>query len=125
MNLNNKIYRFYHLHFRPLEVQFFSSATSVVILVPICYLTVDMSQETFGLINIFLFIINGVSFHMQTLLAFTLMSYISPVTYRYLKSVTYRLKEAFFKLNSHSISVFAIHLNELYLYGKFYFRNTF
>lgn len=79
-----------HFKFTPLEVQFFSSVTSVVILVPMCLLTVDLSLEGFGFVNLFLFIINGVSFHMQTLLAFTLMSYISPVTY----SVCNTLKRA-------------------------------
>lgn len=79
-----------HFKFTPLEVQFFSSATSVIILVPLCYFTVDVAQESFGPINLVLFVVNGISFHMQTLLAFTLMSYISPVTY----SVCNTLKRA-------------------------------
>jgi hypothetical protein len=78
------------LPFRPLEVQFFSSASSVMVLVPTCYFTVTFNEQNMGFFSLLCIIINGVSFHLQTLLAFTLMSYISPVTY----SVCNTLKRA-------------------------------
>ncbi|CAF0717269.1 unnamed protein product [Brachionus calyciflorus] len=77
--------------FSPLEVQFFSSTASVLVLIPICYFSVTFTAQTFGFVSIVLFLINGLSFHAQTLLAFTLMSYISPVTY----SVCNTVKRAF------------------------------
>ena len=76
--------------FTPLEVQFFSSASSMLVLVPTCYLSVHFSELNLGFFTLLNCLINGVSFHLQTLLAFTLMSYISPVTY----SVCNTLKRA-------------------------------
>jgi hypothetical protein len=68
---------------RPLEVQFFSSATSAIVLLPTCLLSIDLGQQDFSASSMLLYLINGVSFHCQTLLALTLMSFISPVTHRF------------------------------------------
>lgn len=76
--------------FTPLEVQFFSSAASVIILVPICYFTAEDTAQNYQIFTLFMFVLNGICFHCQTLLAFTLMSYISPVTH----SVCNTLKRA-------------------------------
>lgn len=76
--------------FTPLEVQFFTSFGSVIALVPICYFTVEFDSLNVQFFSVFLYILNGISFNCQSLLAFTLMSYISPVTY----SVCNTLKRA-------------------------------
>ena len=76
--------------YSPLEVQFFTSLGSVVALIPICYFSVDFSSQSYNFLSLVLFILNGISFNCQSLLAFTLMSYISPVTY----SVCNTLKRA-------------------------------
>lgn len=67
--------------FTPLQVQFFTSFGSVIALVPVCYFTVEFNEENFDLSGLFLYFFNGFSFNCQSILAFTLMSYISPVTY--------------------------------------------
>jgi solute carrier family 35 protein E2 len=76
--------------FTPVEVQFYSSATSVAVLAPLCYMTISYDQDQFQMFNIFIFLLNGICFHCQSLLAFTVMSYISPVTH----SVCNTLKRA-------------------------------
>ena len=76
--------------YSPLEVQFFTSLGSVVALIPICYFSVDFSSQSYNFLSLVLFILNGISFNCQSLLAFTLMSFISPVTY----SVCNTLKRA-------------------------------
>ena len=76
--------------FTPLEVQFFTSFGSVIALVPICYFTVEFESQNYQFFSVILYILNGISFNCQSLLAFTLMSYISPVTY----SVCNTLKRA-------------------------------
>lgn len=65
----------------PLQVQFITSCGSVIALIPICYFNVEMNSNTFDFSSLFLFLLNGLSFNFQSILAFTLMSYISPVTY--------------------------------------------
>lgn len=74
----------------PLEVQFFSSTASAVILIPMLFFTIDLNEQNYSFLSLILYLINGISFHCQTLLAFTLMSYISPVTH----SVCNTLKRA-------------------------------
>ena len=77
--------------YTPLEVQFFSSTASALVLLPLCVLTVDLDEQSASFFSLLIYAINGISFHCQTLLAFTLMSYISPVTH----SVCNTLKRAF------------------------------
>lgn len=67
---------------RPLQVQFFTSLGSMPIMILLSYLSVEYNDQSHDLISLFLFVINGLSFNFQSLFAFTLMSYISPVTYR-------------------------------------------
>jgi solute carrier family 35 protein E2 len=74
----------------PLEVQFFSSTASAIILMPMLIFMIDLGEQNYSFFSIILYLINGLSFHCQTLLAFTLMSYISPVTH----SVCNTLKRA-------------------------------
>jgi solute carrier family 35 protein E2 len=68
--------------FTPLEVQFFTSLGSVIAMLPICYFTVEFTDQNYEISSLLLYLLNGISFNCQSLLAFTLMSYISPVTYR-------------------------------------------
>jgi hypothetical protein len=54
--------------------------------VPICFYTTDVRSIVNNLTNelIMLYAFNAMVYYAQTFLAFTLMSFISPVTYRYL-----------------------------------------
>jgi hypothetical protein len=72
------------LNLRPLELQFFTSFASCIVLIPLCLYTIDIVNVVDNLtINlIILYFLNSFLYHGQTFLAFTLMSYISPVTYR-------------------------------------------
>jgi len=78
--------------FTPLEVQFFTSFASVIVLVPASFFLVDFSQfyEVLSFRLVCISLLNALFFHAQSLFAFTLMSYISPVTH----SVCNTLKRA-------------------------------
>jgi solute carrier family 35, member E2 len=70
---------------RSLEVQFFTSLGSLLVLIPSSAFMIDLSAQSEYLFTfkiLLSLIINGICFHLQTLLAFTLMSFISPVTHR-------------------------------------------
>lgn len=69
------------IKFTPLQVQFFTSLGSMPIMILLSYLSVEYNDQSHDLISLFLYVINGLSFNFQSLFAFTLMSYISPVTY--------------------------------------------
>jgi solute carrier family 35, member E2 len=72
------------LYFSPAELQFYTSMASVVVQIPASLLFVDIaavSQETDqNLLSLFL--LNGLFFHFQSITAYVLMDYISPVTHR-------------------------------------------
>ncbi|PRD29066.1 UNVERIFIED_CONTAM: Solute carrier family 35 member E2B [Trichonephila clavipes] len=70
--------------YSPPELQFYTSLASICVQVPTLILMVDLSlvPMNFTYQMILLFVINGVSFHLQSLTEYTLLSYISPVTHR-------------------------------------------
>jgi solute carrier family 35 protein E2 len=70
--------------FRPAELQFYTSIASVVVQIPACYFMLDFAyakKTTDGNLIIAL-ILNGIFFHFQSITAYALMGYISPVTHR-------------------------------------------
>lgn len=79
--------------FTPAELQFYTSMASVVVQIPASVFFVDIPRaaETLTLTQILAFILNGVFFHFQSITAYVLMDYISPVTH----SVANTAKRAF------------------------------
>lgn len=68
---------------RPAELQFYTSIASVVIQIPATLLLVDLHHDKYVDFNIiFYFMLNGIFFHFQSITAYVLMDYISPVTHR-------------------------------------------
>ncbi|XP_068905035.1 solute carrier family 35 member E2A-like isoform X1 [Tenebrio molitor] len=77
---------------RPAELQFYTSIASVVIQIPATLLLVDLHHDKYVDFNIiFYFMLNGIFFHFQSITAYVLMDYISPVTH----SVANTAKRAF------------------------------
>lgn len=76
---------------RPAELQFYTSMASVVVQIPASLLLVDLVDigETTTASQLSLYILNGVFFHFQSITAYVLMDYISPVTHRYFLSFGY------------------------------------
>ncbi len=113
MNINIFLNKFFFES--PLELLLFTSFVSSLVLIPITLYTNDINQliESFtGSLGV-LYVLNGIIYHMQTFFAFTLMSYISPVTYRYdayVKSSSFKIQ---FKLYSVALGreVFSQSLN--------------
>jgi solute carrier family 35 protein E2 len=66
----------------PAELQFYTSIASIAITIPTSFLLMDWSKvlQT-DLTMLFFLIINGVFYHFQTISAYVLMDYISPVTH--------------------------------------------
>lgn len=70
-------------NFRPAELQFYTSLASVIVMVPVTMLLVDISfMEELEFKLVFWFVLNGLFFHFQSITAYVLMDYISPVTHR-------------------------------------------
>ena len=71
--------------FRPAEMQFYTSACSMVIQIPVALFMIDYEYVTERLDShmIMCLFMNGIFFHGQTITAYGLMGYISPVTHRY------------------------------------------
>lgn len=71
--------------FRPAELQFYTSLASIVVQIPVSILLVDLPTLEHSLrFKLFAaFLLNGVFFHFQSITAYVLMDYISPVTHRY------------------------------------------
>lgn len=67
---------------RPAELQFYTSVASIVVQIPATLLLVDAPEDKIGYKLGFFFILNGVFFHFQSITAYVLMDYISPVTHR-------------------------------------------
>lgn len=71
------------LNYRPAELQFYTSLASIVVQIPVLILFVDLPtlehSLSFKLFTAFL--LNGVFFHFQSITAYVLMDYISPVTH--------------------------------------------
>ncbi|CAB3373600.1 Hypothetical predicted protein [Cloeon dipterum] len=79
--------------YTPAELQFYTSMASVVVQIPASLLFVDIvsvSHETDNTL-LSLFLLNGLFFHFQSITAYVLMDYISPVTH----SVANTAKRAF------------------------------
>lgn len=79
--------------YTPAELQFFTSMASIVVQIPATILLVDLDNVTnsFSIHLIFCYILNGIFFHFQSITAYVLMDYISPVTH----SVANTAKRAF------------------------------
>ncbi|XP_015586445.1 solute carrier family 35 member E2 isoform X2 [Cephus cinctus] len=79
--------------YTPAELQFYTSLASIVVQIPVSILLVDLPtlehSLSFKLFSAFL--LNGVFFHFQSITAYVLMDYISPVTH----SVANTAKRAF------------------------------
>jgi len=70
---------------RPAELQFYTSLASIVVQIPVSILLVDLPTLEHSLsFKLFAaFLLNGIFFHFQSITAYVLMDYISPVTHRY------------------------------------------
>lgn len=79
--------------YTPAELQFFTSISSVIVQIPVCLILIDFpqAQKSFDLTMFFALVANGVCFHFQSICAYVLLGYISPVTY----SVSNTVKRAF------------------------------
>jgi solute carrier family 35 protein E2 len=69
---------------RPAELQFYTSIASMIVQIPASIFLVDISevQKSTDTSLFSAFILNGVFFHFQSITAYVLMDYISPVTHR-------------------------------------------
>ena len=84
--------------YSPAELQYYTSLYSLVIQIPCLIFLIDWgnllsifngeddeSAQLSTLIHMaFLYLINGIFFHFQTITAYVLMDFISPVTHRYI-----------------------------------------
>jgi len=77
--------------YTPAELQFYTSMSSMLVQIPVSILLVDMSAVKGNWWLISAFILNGIFFHFQSISAYVLMDYISPVTH----SVANTAKRAF------------------------------
>ncbi|XP_029643729.1 solute carrier family 35 member E2A isoform X1 [Octopus sinensis] len=79
--------------YTPAELQFYTSIASVVVQIPACFLMMDIThaKDTLDYTMFFALITNGIFFHFQSITAYVLMGYISPVTH----SVANTVKRAF------------------------------
>lgn len=70
--------------YRPAELQFYTSIASVIVEIPALLVLMDFAhaRETMNNTLIFTLLLDGVFFHFQSITAYVLMSYISPVTHR-------------------------------------------
>ncbi|XP_076451424.1 solute carrier family 35 member E2A-like [Babylonia areolata] len=79
--------------YTPAELQFYTSIASVGVQIPACFLMMNMEkvQGKLDLTMLFFLFCNGIFFHFQSISAYVLMDYISPVTH----SVANTVKRAF------------------------------
>lgn len=77
--------------YTPAELQFYTSLASIVVQIPASLLLVDISTANISGSIVLYFILNGIFFHFQSITAYVLMDYISPVTH----SVVNTAKRAF------------------------------
>ncbi|XP_012257894.1 solute carrier family 35 member E2A-like isoform X1 [Athalia rosae] len=79
--------------YTPAELQFYTSLASVVVQIPVSIMLVDLPalHHSLSLRLFSAFLLNGVFFHFQSITAYVLMDYISPVTH----SVANTAKRAF------------------------------
>ncbi|KAK0167090.1 hypothetical protein PV327_004533 [Microctonus hyperodae] len=79
--------------YTPAELQFYTSLASIVVQIPVSLVFVDLNelQHSFNMKLFSAFLLNGIFFHFQSITAYVLMDYISPVTH----SVANTAKRAF------------------------------
>ncbi|XP_046741272.1 solute carrier family 35 member E2A-like [Diprion similis] len=79
--------------YTPAELQFYTSLASVVVQIPVSIMLVDLPalQHALSARLLSAFLLNGIFFHFQSITAYVLMDYISPVTH----SVANTAKRAF------------------------------
>ncbi|XP_034944969.1 solute carrier family 35 member E2A-like [Chelonus insularis] len=79
--------------YTPAELQFYTSLASIVVQIPVSLVFVDLHtlQHSFSIKPLLAFLLNGIFFHFQSITAYVLMDYISPVTH----SVANTAKRAF------------------------------
>ncbi|XP_064611452.1 solute carrier family 35 member E2A-like [Liolophura sinensis] len=79
--------------YTPAELQFYTSLSSIVIQLPVTSMLLDIpkARESFDSTMFAVLILNGIFFHFQSITAYVLMDYISPVTH----SVANTVKRAF------------------------------
>jgi solute carrier family 35 protein E2 len=79
--------------YTPAELQFYTSIASIVVQVPACFFMMDLDKvhRTLDMTLLSSLLLNGVFFHFQSISAYVLMDYISPVTH----SVANTVKRAF------------------------------
>ncbi|CAD5112684.1 DgyrCDS1904 [Dimorphilus gyrociliatus] len=79
--------------YTPAELQFYTSLASIVVQIPTCALIMDWgrAEDSLTYKMIISLVLNGIFFHFQSITAYVLMSYISPVTH----SVANTVKRAF------------------------------
>lgn len=69
--------------YSPAELQFYTSIASIVVQIPASIMLVDMAHAEKPEIKLlFYFVLNGLFFHFQSITAYVLMDYISPVAHR-------------------------------------------
>ncbi|XP_067659277.1 solute carrier family 35 member E2A-like [Haliotis asinina] len=79
--------------YTPAELQFYTSIASVVVQIPACFVMMDLPavQKSLDYTLLSTLVLNGIFFHFQSITAYVLMGYISPVTH----SVANTVKRAF------------------------------
>lgn len=79
--------------YTPAELQFYTSISSVLVQIPACFFLIDFEKAEASMngMMILSLVSNGVFFHFQSISAYVLMGYISPVTH----SVANTVKRAF------------------------------
>jgi len=77
--------------YSPPELQFYTSAAAIAVQLPFWFFMEWPSEVklTDNKFLIFIFLLNGFMFYMQSLTAFGLMSLISPVAFRYISMVLF------------------------------------
>ncbi|KAH9514140.1 hypothetical protein Btru_030386 [Bulinus truncatus] len=79
--------------YTPAELQFYTSIASIFVQIPACFFMMDLEKvhRTLDITLLSSLLLNGVFFHFQSITAYVLMGYISPVTH----SVANTVKRAF------------------------------
>lgn len=79
--------------YTPAELQFYTSISSVLVQIPACFFLIDFEKAEASMSGMMILslVSNGVFFHFQSISAYVLMGYISPVTH----SVANTVKRAF------------------------------
>lgn len=79
--------------YTPAELQFYTSISSIAVQIPACFFMIDMdaASKSLDITMMMCLVLNGICFHFQSISAYVLMGYISPVTH----SVANTVKRAF------------------------------